>query len=243
MYFVRNNIHLTVFAFNYLYVVCITFRLHDLMNICHLDLSLENIMICEPQNAFIQQKDGSIKMNQGLSIKICDFGLSEKFDISHPSSFECYKFGLKNSYSYSSPKIYQEEKYNAIAADIWSFGCMLYKLNTNKFLYTLPSETEDEIGGFKYLINRELYKFIKYSKLRKHIKCNGKLYHLLVNILNINQDERFTANQIITCPYFESYYKRYAQRIQKKKLLQQAANAKIAKSGKMHRFPIYSINF
>lgn len=209
--------------------------LHDSMSVCHLDLRLENIMICEGESAFMEQEDGSIKLNQGLSIKICDFGLAEMFD---NQRFECSKWGLKDTYNYSSPKIYQEMDYNAIKADVWALGTMIFKLITNEFLYTLPDENEDQ--AMYALENDKIAQYFKQNKIHKKIKINGKLYKLLMNVICIEESDRFNAFEMITSPWFESYYKRYAKRISKKAKSQQQLNAKLIKSGKMDRFPIYS---
>lgn len=206
------------------------------MSVCHLDLCMENIMICEGEQVFMPQEDGSIKLNPGLSIKIGDFGMAEMFH--NQMGFECSKWGYKDTYNYSSPRIYQEMDYNAVKSDVWALGIIIFKLVNNKFLYTLPDEMEDD--AFDALCNDKISKYWKEHRYHKKIKINSKLYTLLMNILCIEESDRFTAFQIITSPWFESYYKRYANRISKKAKLQKEYNAKLIKSGKMNKFPYYS---
>jgi len=66
--------------------------MHSKMNICHLDISLENLLISDvfvsPQQ---QGNGGAIKMHfsPNMTVKFCDFGLATMFD---GKDFQCNKY-------------------------------------------------------------------------------------------------------------------------------------------------------
>ena len=64
--------------------------LHNDMNICHLDLSLENILIKNGDFIAIDKDETQYTINSNVQIKICDFGLAEIFD--ENTNFQCTKF-------------------------------------------------------------------------------------------------------------------------------------------------------
>ena len=215
--------------------------MHNDMNCCHLDLCMENIVISK--NPFIKNKnDNTIRIDPNIYLKIVDFGLSEIFspyNRINTNPFKCDKWGLKDSYQCTSPRVYNEFYYNAKKADIWSLGIILYKMLTNKFLYKLPNSREDEY--FYYIEKNIIDMHLKINHLKKYIN-NKKILKLLNNMLNINENKRYSSIQILKCEWFESYYKKYSNVIELKSKLQNELNKKQLKSKKMQSFPYYSIN-
>ena len=197
-------------------------RMHEMMKVCHLNLRLENVMIVGTGSAFISYESGAIKLIPELAVKICDFSLAEKFE--EEKGFDCYKVGYKDTYVYSSPKRYQEEHHNAAKEDVWSFGVILYKLLTNQFLYELPNENDDKIGGYIALTENNLKQFIISSKLKNRFTLTW--FQLLVKMLCINEDQRWTTRQIMEHKLFETYYRKYQNRIQRKNMVQRKSNEK-----------------
>ena len=61
--------------------------LHDTMNVCHLDISLEN-MLLQNGDHFLEKS----KFTYSQQIKFCDFGLAEYFDIAHNPTFQWFVF-------------------------------------------------------------------------------------------------------------------------------------------------------
>merc|ERR1719229_15761 len=58
-------------------ISCLIYWLHHDMNICHLAITMEQILI---QNGdFICDERGEMKINNSIVIKLCDFSLAEIF--------------------------------------------------------------------------------------------------------------------------------------------------------------------
>ena len=59
--------------------------LHDTMNVCHLDISLENMVLKHGEH-FLE----SSKFTYSQQIKFCDFGLAEYFDVAQNPTFQWF---------------------------------------------------------------------------------------------------------------------------------------------------------
>ena len=59
--------------------------LHDTMHVCHLDISLENMLV---QNGDHFLENGKFTYSQ--QVKFCDFGLAEYFDVAQNPSFQWF---------------------------------------------------------------------------------------------------------------------------------------------------------
>ena len=70
--------------------------LHNDMNICHLDISLENILIKNGNFIPLDKNKSQFTINSNVQIKICDFGLAEIFN--GGDNFKCTKFCGKTNY-------------------------------------------------------------------------------------------------------------------------------------------------
>ena len=102
---------------------------HDL-HCCHLDLSMENIMI--ENGNFILNEDGTVSIDNKVSIKLCDFGRSEIFP--KQSDFICNKYSIiGDTFHLQSPQVNDEDNYNALAADVWSLGVIIYSMAIGLF--------------------------------------------------------------------------------------------------------------
>jgi len=98
--------------------------LHSKHNICHLDISLENMLISNG-HIFQNKQTGLLTLNRNdLCVKFCDFGLAECFE---PGAFECTKYVGKTRYK--SPELWTKKlKFDARANDIWSTGIALFMM-------------------------------------------------------------------------------------------------------------------
>ena len=68
---------------------------------------------------FVEKKDGSVKVNPQIAVKIVDFGVAELFDINR-GSFNCMKNRLTvENGAYVAPKVFANDIYDARSADIW----------------------------------------------------------------------------------------------------------------------------
>merc|ERR1712113_899050 len=82
--------------------------LHNEMNCCHLDISLENFVI---SNVMVTIHNKQIKFSNEFTIKIIDFGLAEVFTSKSRTgkmSFRCTKFVGKTAYK--SPSVFARKK-------------------------------------------------------------------------------------------------------------------------------------
>eukprot|EP00485_Elphidium_margaritaceum_P020267 CAMPEP_0202727818 /NCGR_PEP_ID=MMETSP1385-20130828/185314_1 /ASSEMBLY_ACC=CAM_ASM_000861 /TAXON_ID=933848 /ORGANISM="Elphidium margaritaceum" /LENGTH=330 /DNA_ID=CAMNT_0049394061 /DNA_START=50 /DNA_END=1042 /DNA_ORIENTATION=+ len=97
-------------------------------NVCHFDISLENFCINDVQVKLVEQADGSEVVHfvtDDIHVKLCDFGLSEKFEEGKKSISN--KFVGKTGYK--SPEVAQKKKnFDAKANDIWCLGVTLFMM-------------------------------------------------------------------------------------------------------------------
>ena len=204
--------------------------MHDDMNCVHLDLCMDNIIVSD--NAFIINKiDKKVTINPNIYIKFIDFGLGELYE-ANTKSFVCNKrssYIMDESYEYSSPSLVNDVYYNSKKQDIWSLGIILYKmLSGNKHFDKDEYETEYE----------NLDEFIKINNLQRYF--NKKIVNLLDSMLNVDENKRFSAMDIIKCGWFESYYNKYRFELSTRSKQQKKINKKQLNTRNMQLFPYYS---
>ena len=213
---------------------------------CHLDLCVENIMIKDAE--FIEDKYGNITISPNATIKLCDFGVSEIFDIHCTKTdddehkeclFKCDKqnISLYND-TYHSPKQYNGEVYDARFADNWSLGMILFEALTNTKLY----ESNDIINnknGFYALYHGKLRHYLNANNLAKYF--NQHSFRLLSQLLRINDKRRISGMDILTNPWFNKYFIRYKSQITKKFKLQQKEISQQKQKMNNMEFPFYHL--
>ena len=125
--------------------------LHETMNYCHLDISLENLLISNM--AYFDESNG--KLNK-CYIKFIDFGLSEKFDKIENPLFICNKYVGKTHYK--APKVYgKKEQFMANRADIWSLGVALFMMVIGAPPYNRPTNRDP---GFRFIAEKKMTKLL-----------------------------------------------------------------------------------
>jgi len=92
---------------------------HD-MNIAHLDIKPENILLSDDQ-----------------TVQICDFGNAYQFQ--NPS--EEVTIGRRGTLEYCAPEMKQTGKFNPIKADIWSLGILLHVMTVGYFPHGRDSDS------------------------------------------------------------------------------------------------------
>merc|ERR1712228_425432 len=174
--------------------------MHNIMNCCHLDISLENITV---QNGdFIMNVNGFYSINPEIMLKFIDFGLAEFFDPNE--EFECVKYCGKTAYK--APEIYNEENvFNAQKADIWSLGVVLFCMAIGSPPYVEPSEDDDT---FKYYIRNGYIEQLLFQ-WNKHCLVTVKMVDLMKKMLNVDVKSRYLIEDCLKHSWMSSYYKQY----------------------------------
>eukprot|EP01083_Nonionella_stella_P287133 977326_1 len=128
--------------------------LHNTHNICHLDISLENMLI---KNGTILQNvnTGKISLNRNITVKFCDFGLSEKFKPN--SDFKCTKYVGKTRYK--SPELWTKKMiFDARSNDVWSLGITLFMMIIGVPPLKYPDMSDE---NFKLIISGQILELIQ----------------------------------------------------------------------------------
>lgn len=130
------------------------------LGICHLDLSLENLLITADN-----------------CIKICDFGLAKKGGLFSQASGKLY---------YVSPRMLRGKTFNGRWADMWSLGVILFMMLTNSHPYEVPIISDP---GFHKIARGEIKALLlgvgyQYTSRSKKNWVPGGAVHLLEALLN-----------------------------------------------------------
>eukprot|EP01083_Nonionella_stella_P070824 189719_1 len=174
--------------------------LHNTMAICHLDISLDNVLISDVFMTPDPSHSGMIHLAPAFRIKFCDFGLSQIFDYKANPQFLCNKWVGK--IGYQAPEIYKKKaNFNARAADIWSLGVCLFALLIGNMPYRVPSMRDP---FFQWMMTgpRDILEIIK--KCGK-LSCITNSFHALDILLNIftNENQRISAQKLLTHPWLK----------------------------------------
>jgi serine/threonine protein kinase len=139
-------------------------------NVCHLDLSLENILLTKEDD-----------------VKICDFGQSQVGRILESSGVR------RGKLKYMSPEVFQRaEEYDGFKADAWSLGIILWTLLTGAFCYDVPNKSDKR---FQYLARGK-----PGIEILLHVgktDLPDEVVDLLTKVLTINPITRYTVNDIL----------------------------------------------
>lgn len=139
--------------------------------ICHRDIKLENILI---------SKNGT------NSIKLCDFGLSDKMVEGQFLEESC------GSIHYASPEIVTNSQYNGTEVDAWSCGVCLYAMITGNFPF---SSTSDE------KIAKKIKKGI--FEIPYYLSVNAE--SLITRLLDVNPLTRWNVQKALDCNWFKEF--------------------------------------
>mmetsp|Transcript_10485 Transcript_10485/g.15749 ORF Transcript_10485/g.15749 Transcript_10485/m.15749 type:complete len:410 (-) Transcript_10485:256-1485(-) len=145
---------------------CVSY-LHD-KHICHLDLSLENVMLCGVQFGTRYHR-----------IKIIDFGLAINFG-QNSNNFKLRS--RRGKTSYISPENWRCE-YDACQADLWSLGVVLFVMLIGTHLYDRPCDADP---CFQYFMKHGVNALLKnWRRLRL---VNGDALDLFERIFKYEPD-------------------------------------------------------
>lgn len=138
--------------------------LHSAMGVCHLDLSLENMLINDVM--ITEDAQGNIHFLPPFQVQMCDFGLAQCFDAQQNPNFLSSKFVGKTNYK--SPEIYAKRpNFDARASDVWSLGVCLFTMGLGSMPFNKPSLSDP---SFKWMISGHLAKVVGHWK-KAHLVC------------------------------------------------------------------------
>lgn len=162
-----------------------------------------------------------MEVNPNTSSKLSSFGYAEMFGVdekhnadSDTAPFECDKpSSIFRNVQYDSPQLLDNMTYDARKADNWALGMMLIHAFIGEPLYDNIFFEPTEGSAFSSLMDGKLVDYIYKNGLNKHL--NGKMLSLINGLLNLNESKRFNSTQILQHPWFNCYYSRYKQKIEK----------------------------
>lgn len=138
-------------------------------DIAHLDIKPHNVLI----DAYYR-------------LKLSDFGSG----VIMRKDKHCEKF--VGTVHYMAPEIYNRQSFDPFAADMWSFGILLYYLATG----TYPWGSQSLIGGyFKAALSGVIY----FNNIR-----NVKFIDLVRGCLNARPSNRYNIDTVLSHPFFSS---------------------------------------
>uniref|UniRef100_A0A1I7TLA8 Protein kinase domain-containing protein n=1 Tax=Caenorhabditis tropicalis TaxID=1561998 RepID=A0A1I7TLA8_9PELO len=148
--------------------------LHDDVGIIHADLKPENIMISigkEDIEALTKTDARSFAVNlcdpdSNFKVKLGDFGVSMKPEC-------CSSFKYVQTCHYRAPEAFLCRKFG-FKIDIWSFGCVLYKLLTRFTLFPCGDDMDDRMTHLQ--IMTEVLGRISNKPFRKTLKPHCASY-------------------------------------------------------------------
>ncbi|KAF0690423.1 Aste57867_18155 [Aphanomyces stellatus] len=166
------------------------FFMHE-CGIVHCDVKPENVLLTD------SNEDAPVESNNvkawDLQVELCDFGLSVKVpDVrfyKHTGDVHKVPFnGLTGSVGYMAPELFQSQPYGK-PVDLWSVGIILYEMLTGYQPFYPPSICVDEPAEFTP---------------RVWNKFSAEARDLVSHLLERDPTKRFTAEQALTHPWFDS---------------------------------------
>ncbi|XP_016344046.1 mitogen-activated protein kinase 1-like [Sinocyclocheilus anshuiensis] len=167
-------------------------------------------------------KPSNLLINTTCDLKICDFGLARIADPEHDHT------GFLTEYVatrwYRAPEIMLNSKGYTKSIDIWSVGCILAEMLSNRPIFPgkhyldqlnhilgiLGSPSQDDLNCIinmkarNYLQSLPQKPKIPWSKLFP--KADNKALDLLDRMLTFNPIRRITVEEALAHPYLEQYY-------------------------------------
>ncbi|KAJ7375073.1 Mitogen-activated protein kinase 1 [Desmophyllum pertusum] len=167
-------------------------------------------------------KPSNLLLNTTCDLKICDFGLARVADPDHDHT------GFLTEYVatrwYRAPEIMLNSKGYSKAIDIWSVGCILAEMLSNRPLFPgkhyldqlnhilgiLGSPTQEDLSCIMNDKARSYIQSLSYKPKvpwqRIFANADAKALDLLDKMLTFNPDRRITIEESLAHPYLEQYY-------------------------------------
>nr|CAB3263634.1 ERK1/2 mitogen-activated protein kinase 1 [Phallusia mammillata] len=167
-------------------------------------------------------KPSNLLLNTTCDLKICDFGLARVADPEHDHT------GFLTEYVatrwYRAPEIMLNSKGYTKSIDIWSVGCILAEMISNRPIFpgkhyldqlnlilgTLGSPSDADLRCIinekarAYLVSLPTRPKVPWSRL--YAKADPKALDLLDKMLTFNPSKRINVEDALAHPYLEQYY-------------------------------------
>lgn len=167
-------------------------------------------------------KPSNLLLNTSCDLKICDFGLARVADPDHDHT------GFLTEYVatrwYRAPEIMLNSKGYTKSIDIWSVGCILAEMISNRPLFPgkhyldqlslilniLGSPSEEDLQS---IVNDKARSYIQTLAPANRMAwtsifsgANAQALDLLDKMLTFNPHKRITVEEALAHPYLEQYY-------------------------------------
>ncbi|KAJ8042961.1 Mitogen-activated protein kinase 1 [Holothuria leucospilota] len=167
-------------------------------------------------------KPSNLLLNTTCDLKICDFGLARIADPNHDHT------GFLTEYVatrwYRAPEIMLNSKGYSKAIDIWSVGCILAEMLSNRPIFPgkhyldqlnhilgiLGSPTQEDL---ECIMNDKARSYLKSLAHKPKVpwarmfpKADEKSLHILGQMLTFNPHQRITVEEALADPYLDQYY-------------------------------------
>ncbi|XP_023600425.1 mitogen-activated protein kinase 3, partial [Myotis lucifugus] len=167
-------------------------------------------------------KPSNLLINTTCDLKICDFGLARIADPEHDHT------GFLTEYVatrwYRAPEIMLNSKGYTKSIDIWSVGCILAEMLSNRPIFPgkhyldqlnhilgiLGSPSQEDLNC---IINMKARNYLqslppktKVAWAKLFPKSDSKALDLLDRMLTFNPNKRITVEEALAHPYLEQYY-------------------------------------
>ncbi|CAK4665161.1 hypothetical protein LEN26_003719 [Aphanomyces euteiches] len=146
-------------------------RYMHLRGFAHRDLSLENVLLDEHNNA-----------------KVCDFGLAASIPSLRTE-------GVGKAF-YMAPEVVAQLTYDPAKADVWSLGIMLFIMLSGIPLVEMASQADSR---FRILKAKGLRRLVQMWKMTSAFEPLA--LELLERMLDPNAETRITLDQVLAHPY------------------------------------------
>ena len=147
------------------------------VGVVHGDVKPENIVLCG-SNTMLPE------------VKLIDFGLSTITQADHVTT-------IAGTPSYMAPEVFQRSY--GCAADVWSTGCIMYKLVTGQRLFHLQGLSYSVAQGRQLCAYQQFLRTFPSSKACKRISENGR--GVLLKMLAVDPSALLTVHEFFQHPW------------------------------------------